>query len=147
MTMWTTQMVLVDTYPATTVTTTLSNGASATAAPKKSKRQLGPGYAITYTPYDEATGGCLSSEAVLAQLQQIRSLGFNHIRLYGVDCNQLTTVASQATQLGFTITLGIYIDGTGTVRGYSDLQAMISWGQWTPNIAYINIGRSLRDKC
>jgi len=142
-TTWTTEMVLVDTYPATTVTTTLSDVPAATGTSQKAKRQLGPGYAMTYTPYDESTGGCLSPDAIFAQLQQIKSLGFSHIRMYGVDCNQLCNVADQATSLGFTITLGIYIDSTGTARGYSDLATLIEWGNWGDNIAYINIGISL----
>jgi exo-beta-1,3-glucanase (GH17 family) len=140
---WTTQMVVVGTNPTTTVTTTLSNDPAATGTPaKKEKRQLGAGYAMTYTPYDESSGACLDAASVLAQLQEIQSLGFNHIRLYGVDCDQLSTAADQAVQLGFTITLGIYIDATGTVRGFSDLDTMIAWGtgNWPSNIAYINIG-------
>ena len=143
-TAWTTQMVLVDTFPATTVTTTLSSVPAATGTSQKAKRQLGSGYAMTFTPYDESTGNCLQADAILAQLQQIKSLGFGHIRLYGVDCGQLDTVADQAISLGFTVTLGIYIDSTGTQRGYSDLATLIQWGKWSANIAYINIGISLQ---
>jgi exo-beta-1,3-glucanase (GH17 family) len=136
-------MVVVGTNPTTTVTTTLSNGAAATGTPaKKQKRQLGAGYAMTYTPYDESSGACLDAGSVLSQLEAIQSLGFDHIRLYGVDCDQLTTTATQAVQLGFTITLGVYIDDTGTVRGFSDLATLIAWGtgNWPSNIAHINIG-------
>ena len=137
-------MVVVGTNPTTTVTTTLSNGPAATGTSKKEKRQLGPGYALTYTPYDESTGACMDAASVLAQLEEIQSLGFKHIRLYGVDCDQLTTTADQAVQLGFTLTLGVYIDATGTVRGYSDLETLITWGalNWPSNIAHINIGTS-----
>jgi exo-beta-1,3-glucanase (GH17 family) len=140
---WTTQKVVVGTNPTTTVTTTLSNDPAATGTPaKKEKRQLGAGYAMTYTPYDESSGACMDAGSVLAQLQEIQSLGFNHIRLYGVDCDQLTTTANQAVELGFTLTLGVYIDATGTVRGYSDLATLIAWGEgnWPSNIAHINIG-------
>jgi hypothetical protein len=140
-TAWTTQLVMVDSSPATTITTTLSDMPSTTGTSQKAKRGLGPGYAMTYTPYDQSTGACMSADTVRAQLQQIQGLGFNCIRLYGVDCDQLTTTADTATQMGFTVTLGIYIDDTGTTRGYSDLATVISWAHWSDNIAYINIGK------
>ena len=81
----------------------------------------------------------MSADAVLADLNDIQSKGFNHIRLYGVDCDQLSTVADQAISLGFQLTLGVYIDSTGTTRGYSDLDAILSWAQWG-NVVVINIG-------
>ena len=95
---------------------------------------------MTYTGYT-SDGGCASADAVLADLQDIKSKGFSRIRMYGVDCNQLSTVADQAASLGFTLTLGIYIDNTGTARGSSDLATMISWGNWN-NVDIINIGMS-----
>ena len=87
-------------------------------------------YAITYTGYDPSTGECMSADAVLPDLQDIRSKGFPRIRMYSVDCNQLSTVADQAISLGLSLTMGVYIDDTGIVRGASDLAAIIAWGKW-----------------
>jgi len=97
---------------------------SATASPN-----TGGLYAMTFTPYD-STGACMSAGAVLADLQDIQSKGFPRIRMYGVDCDQLSTVADQAISLGFRLTLGVYIDSTGTVRGTSDLDAILEWANW-----------------
>jgi exo-beta-1,3-glucanase (GH17 family) len=49
--------------------------------------------------------------------------------MYGVDCDQLSNVADQAISLGFRLTLGVYIDSSGTVRGEADLDAIITWGK------------------
>jgi exo-beta-1,3-glucanase (GH17 family) len=59
--------------------------------------------------------------------------------MYSVDCDQLSTVADQAISLGLQLTMGIFIDGTGTVRGYSELSQLIAWGKWG-NVDIINIG-------
>lgn len=114
--------------PASTSSSTSSGNTSNAPAPAPASSNGGL-YAMTYTPYD-SSGGCMSAGAVLAQLQHIKSKGFPRIRMYGVDCNQLSTVADQAITLGFSLTLGVYIDHTGTARGNSDLQTLIAWGNW-----------------
>jgi hypothetical protein len=86
-------------------------------------------YAMTYTPYG-SSGACMSAGAVLTDLQDIKSKGFSRIRMYSVDCDQLSIVADQAISLGFRLTLGVYLDSTGTVRGTSDLDTLIAWGNW-----------------
>jgi exo-beta-1,3-glucanase (GH17 family) len=96
-------------------------------------------YCLTYTPYDSKTGGCKSASSILLDLAEIKAKGFPHIRLYGVDCNQLTLVAGPAVTMGLKVTLGVFFDGTGAVRGNADLGSILSWAQWT-NIEVINIG-------
>jgi len=134
-------MVFVDQSDTTTVTYTATGGPAATGASKAKraaepveedleKRQYTGLYAITYTGYDPATGACMDAASVLSDLQEIQALGFPRIRMYSVDCNQLSTVADQAIGLGFKITLGVYVDETGTARGYSDLDAILGWAQW-----------------
>jgi len=93
---------------------------------------------MTYTPYD-STGACKSAAEILSDLQTIQGYGFPRIRMYSVDCNQLSTVADQAISLGLRLTLGVFLDSTGIVRGNADLQAIIAWGQWG-NVDVINIG-------
>jgi exo-beta-1,3-glucanase (GH17 family) len=61
--------------------------------------------------------------------------------MYSTDCNQLSTVADQAIGLGFQLTMGVFIDGSGTTRGYSDLSQLIAWGKWG-SVDIINIGIS-----
>src|SRR5271170_4918221 len=122
-TVQTTQMVFVDQSDTTTVTYTATGGPAATGASKAKraaepveedleKRQYTGLYAITYTGYDPATGACMDAASVLSDLQEIQALGFPRIRMYSVDCNQLSTVADQAIGLGFKITLGVYVDET-----------------------------------
>lgn len=81
----------------------------------------------------------MSAEAVLADLQTIKAAGFEHVRTYSVDCDTLSVVCDQAISLGFTLTVGVYLDDTGTVRGQADLSAVIAWAQWS-NVVVINIG-------
>jgi hypothetical protein len=108
-------------------------------ANKLDRRQASGLYKITYTPYDPSTGACMSADAVLSDLQRIQAAGFLGIRMYSVDCNQLTTVADQALGLGLTVTLGVFIDSTGVTRGNADLDAIISWGNWQ-GVDVINLG-------
>jgi hypothetical protein len=98
-------------------------------------------YAITYTPYD-AGGGCKTGDVILSDLQDIKSKGFPRIRMYSTDCGQLSLVANQAIGLGFRLTLGIFIDGSGAIRGNSELDQLIAWGNWG-SVDIINIGMSL----
>jgi hypothetical protein len=136
--------VVPTTAPASTnvpaATATAAVASDPAPAPAPASVSNGGLYAMTYTGYT-SNGGCASADSVLADLQDIKSKGFPRIRMYGVDCNQLSTVADQAVSLGFTLTLGVYLDDTGTVRGASDLSTMIAWGHWD-NVEIINIGMS-----
>jgi len=149
-TVQTTQMVFVDQSDTTTVTYTATDGPTPTGGSKVKrvepvenkdivKRQYSGMYGITYTGYDPSTGGCMDAATILTDLQEIQALGFPRIRMYSVDCNQLSTVADQAIGIGLTVTLGVYVDNTGTVRGYSDLDAILAWAQWD-GVDVINIG-------
>ena len=112
---------------------------AAVAAPSPQALAVTGGlYGITYTPYDQS-GGCKSAGAVLADLQVIQAKGFPRIRMYSTDCGQLSTVADQAISLGLQLTLGIFIDGSGATRGYSELSQLIAWGKWG-SVDIINIG-------
>jgi len=107
---------------------------------KKLNRRQGNGlYKVTYTAYDPSTGGCMTPEAVLSDLRLIKAAGFPGIRMYSVDCNQLSTVADQAIGLGLAVTLGVYIDSTGASRGNADLDAIVGWGKWE-GVDIINLG-------
>jgi exo-beta-1,3-glucanase (GH17 family) len=147
-TVWTTQSVIIQQSGGSTVTMTVSGDASPTLVSQRAKRQIDAGgpapYGMTYTPYD-STGACMSAEEVLPDLQNIQSMGFPRIRMYGVDCDQLSTVADQATSLGLKITVGVYIDDTGLTRGNADLAAVLAWGNWA-NVDIITIGTILRFK-
>jgi len=81
----------------------------------------------------------MSASAVLADLQAIQAAGFHHIRTYSVDCATLSIVCDQAISLGMSLTVGVYLDDTGTVRGQADLSTVIAWAQWS-NVVAINIG-------
>ena len=49
---------------------------------------------ITYSPYSD-NGGCKSSSQIASEIAQLS--GFNVIRLYGVDCDQVAAVLKAKT--------------------------------------------------
>lgn len=65
----------------------------------------GSGLGITYSPY-QAGGGCKSQDEVNSDFEKIS--GYSMIRLYGVDCNQVTTVMNAAKGKGMKLFVGIF---------------------------------------
>lgn len=87
---------------------------------------VGLGQGIAYAPY-QSGGGCKSQDEVNADLAKFK--GFDIVRIYGVDCNQVTTVLSAARSVGMKVFLGI--TNINNVSG--DLANMISQvnGDWS----------------
>ena len=72
---------------------------------------------MTYSPY-QGDGGdsnsCKSSGQISDDIQQIYDAGFNTIRLYSTDCEQLQAVNEKATALGMRIIIGIFFNSAGS---------------------------------
>lgn len=66
-------------------------------------------FAVSYDPYT-AGGGCKDVTAIAADLEAIHSAGFQCVRIYGVDCNQVENMLCAMEQSGIQLDLflGIY---------------------------------------
>lgn len=62
---------------------------------------------IVYTPYND-DGTCKSTSAVASDIATINSHGFGMVRIYGVDCNQVSNVLAAARPFGIKVFLGIF---------------------------------------
>lgn len=89
-------------------TSAASSSSSAAASSSSSSSSTSAGssgaYGITYSPYS-SSGGCKSASEVASDLEKLT--GFDVIRIYGVDCDQVANVyaAKSSSQKLF---LGIY---------------------------------------
>ncbi|CAI4216234.1 unnamed protein product [Parascedosporium putredinis] len=90
-------------------------------------------WAITYTPYTEDSGECKSRDAVFADIRNIKSLGFNTVRIYSTDCNTLENVGDACEAEGLKIIVGVFVKERGC--GYSgvhkeQVEGLVKWGKW-----------------
>lgn len=91
---------------------------------------------IVYTPYND-DGTCKSTAAVASDIASMYSLGFGRVRIYGVDCNQVSNVLAAVKPFGMGVFLGIFDMG----QCESQLAQLIQFvaGDWSPVYA-ISIG-------
>lgn len=85
-----------------------SSAASSTssAAASSSSSASGPsGYGITYSPYLD-NGDCKSTEQVAGDFESIN--GYDFVRSYGVDCNQVATILAACKSKNMKLFLGVY---------------------------------------
>lgn len=68
--------------------------------------------AIVYSPYNN-DGSCKSYDSVLQDLQLIHSKNIGEIRVYGNDCNYMTTVLKISKDLGIQVNQGFWISASG----------------------------------
>lgn len=69
-------------------------------------------YSIVYSPYNN-DNSCKSYTTVFTDLKLIASKGIKEIRIYGNDCNYLTTVLNVANKLGLKVNQGFWISQDG----------------------------------
>ncbi|TID13595.1 hypothetical protein CANINC_004857 [Pichia inconspicua] len=67
---------------------------------------------IVYSPYNN-DGTCKDYKTVSNDLQLIASKGIKQIRVYGTDCNYMTTVLTVAKFLGIKVNQGFWISAEG----------------------------------
>ncbi|KAF3926493.1 hypothetical protein AA313_de0208659 [Arthrobotrys entomopaga] len=110
-----------------------------------SSDKLGTG--IVYSPYHN-DGTCKDTATVANEVKDIATSGngYNWLRIYGVDCNQVANVLSAASDNGLKVMLGIY-----NVQSESDFQADLqglltqvkaSTGDWS-DVAFISVGNEV----
>lgn len=64
----------------------------------------GSGFGLAWSPY--VPGGCKSSSQAASEFAQMQ--GYDYVRIYGTDCNQVSTAVQYASQYGMKIFAEIY---------------------------------------
>jgi exo-beta-1,3-glucanase (GH17 family) len=82
--------------------------------------------AVTYSPYNDDSS-CKTSDQVYSDLSKIASLGIRKIRVYGTDCNSISTIEPNAVKLGLKINQGFWIGASGVDSIDSGVQDLINW--------------------
>lgn len=91
---------------------------------------------IVYTPYND-DGTCKSTDVVASDIASMNSLGFGMVRIYGVDCNQVSNVLAAVKPFGMKVFLGIFDMG----QCESQLAQLIQFvaGDWS-SVYAVSIG-------
>ena len=112
--------VAAATPAAAAATTTAAAAAAPTAAGSL-------GNAITFSPYN-GDGTCMSTSDVASKVQIILGAGYDTIRLYGVDCNQVSNVLAAIEGTSIKLMVGVFDPSSYQ----SELQTLISAmsGNW-----------------
>ncbi|KAK9333159.1 glycoside hydrolase superfamily [Lipomyces starkeyi] len=135
--------------PSTTesAATSTSEEATSTAASAISDSSSTPlstivPYALSYSPYTNS-GDCKTAEEVTEDLAIIAAKGISTVRIYGTDCNSISTVESAAAMYALKVIQGLWIDSSGIDSIDSGVSDLISWGSMDSNwdmIAMITVG-------
>ncbi|EGX90527.1 cell wall glucanase (Scw11), putative [Cordyceps militaris CM01] len=124
--------------PSSVAPSSAAPSASAPAAPGTSKTEVkgtNDHFAITYGPYDSATGNCKSGDQVKKDISQIKAAGFQAVRIYGTDCDTLVNVVPACVSQGLQIIAGVFvkpgqqcsINTPEVKKQVDDLVAMNNW--------------------
>lgn len=95
-----------------TTSTQLEAAASAASDIDSSRFLTKVPFSIVYSPYND-DGTCKNYQSVLTDLELIQSKGIQEIRIYGTDCNYMTTVLSVSKLLGLKVNQGFWISQAG----------------------------------
>lgn len=116
--------------------TSSSSAASSTSTSSSSSVGSGGALGITYSPYSNS-GGCKSSSEIASELEKLT--GFDHIRLYAADCNQVGAVyaAKASNQKLF---LGVY-DMNAIESEIEEIDSQLG-GDWS-DVVTVSIGNEL----
>lgn len=81
---------------------------------------------LVYSPYNN-DDSCKSADQVQSDLNLIKSVGVNALRVYATDCNTDNTVLPVAQQLGMKVAQGFYFDSSGVSSIDGQVQSLLSW--------------------
>ncbi|KAG7746154.1 hypothetical protein KL911_004428 [Ogataea haglerorum] len=93
-----------------TASSTTSSAASSTSSSSAVSTVIPS--AIVYSPYTDS-GSCKDYDTVESDLSLIQSKGIGEVRIYGNDCNYLTTVLPICAKKGIKVDQGFYISSAG----------------------------------
>ncbi|AOA61426.1 Putative glucanase [Komagataella phaffii CBS 7435] len=114
------------------------SSASSASAPASSGSFSAGTKGVTYSPY-QAGGGCKTAEEVASDLSQLT--GYEIIRLYGVDCNQVENVF-KAKAPGQKLFLGIFFVDAIESGVSAIASAVKSYGSWD-DVHTVSVGNEL----
>ena len=80
---------------------------------------------MTYSPYSgdgNGNTGCKTLDQVTSDMQAIHTAGFNTVRIYATDCNQLENVHQATQSLGMSMILGVFFNSAGSAQSDLDNQ-------------------------
>lgn len=91
-------------------------------------------WAITYTPYDNQSGGCKAPGAVDSDIAELKKAGFSTIRIYATDCDTYQTVVPACEKYGLSLIIGVFVKATGCSIDTPDIKSQVdtiaNWGKW-----------------
>lgn len=120
------------------LTSASSSSAAPTSTGSSSSGSAPAGYGITYSPYTDS-GDCKTAEEVAGDFESIT--GYDFVRTYGVDCNQVANVLAACKTKNMKLMLGVY-DITETASAIQTIIEVIvddDW-EWIDTIAIGNEG-------
>ena len=95
-------------------------------------------FGISYSPYT-SSGGCKDVSSISSDLHTIASEGYQIIRLYGTDCNQVSNVVSVLSSTGINLKLFLGIFDLGSASSQISTIVSAIHGNWN-HIVTISIG-------
>lgn len=95
-------------------------------------------FAISYSPY-MSSGGCKSVSAIASDLQAISAAGFQCIRLYGTDCNQVSNVLSAISSIGCSLKLFLGIFDLDAASSEASTIVSALNGNWS-KVVTVSVG-------
>ncbi|ODV83492.1 glycoside hydrolase family 17 protein [[Candida] arabinofermentans NRRL YB-2248] len=142
----------ITTTSSTTSTSSTSTSSSSTTTTSSTTTETSSGIvstvipsAIVYSPYED-DGSCKSYDTVFTDLTLINSKSIGELRIYGNDCNYLTTVLPIANKFGMKVNQGFWISSEGVdsiddaVTSFIDAVSDGSNGYSWDLFSYITIG-------
>ena len=130
--------VSTETPSSTSVAASSSSSSSSSSSTESSTVGAGGAKGVTYSPYSD-DGGCKTSSQIASEVAELS--GFDIIRLYGVDCDQVAQVL-QAKTSSQKIFAGIY-DVSQISEGVSAISSAVSsYGSWD-DIHTVSVGNEL----
>lgn len=83
---------------------------------------------LTYSPYND-DGSCKNFDRVYSDLSKIASFGIKNIRVYGTDCDSISTIQPSALKLGLKMNQGFWIGSSNIDSIDQSVQDLIQWVQ------------------
>jgi exo-beta-1,3-glucanase (GH17 family) len=95
-------------------------------------------FAVAYSPYT-SSGGCKDVSAIESDLQAISASGFQCIRLYGTDCNQVSNVLSALESTGSDLKLFLGVFDLGSASSQASTLISALGGDWS-KVVTVSVG-------
>lgn len=98
-------------------------------------------FAVSYSPYT-SSGGCKDVSAISSDLQTISAAGFQSIRIYGTDCNQVSNVLSAISSTGSSLKLFLGIFDLGNASNEASTMISALKGDWS-KVVTVSVGNEV----